>query len=57
MRLFHLRLDLWTDHFAWEGARLVGLSPIGRVTVQVLAINAEDFLQLRAGFLKGIFPV
>ena len=49
VRLFDPRLDLWSDHFVWEGARLVGISPIGRVTVQVLAINAEDFLQFRAG--------
>lgn len=56
MRLFHPRTDVWSEHFAWQGARLIGHSPIGRVTVQVLAINAEDFLQYRVGLLdEGVF--
>jgi hypothetical protein len=52
VRLFHPRTDLWSEHFAWEGAYLAGRSPIGRVTVQVLAINAEDFRQFRVGLWK-----
>ena len=49
VRLFHPRTDVWSEHFAWEGVDLTGRSPIGRVTVQVLAINAESFRQFRAG--------
>jgi len=49
VRLFHPRTDVWPEHFRWDGAYLLGLSPIGRVTVQVLAMNAEDFVQFRAG--------
>jgi len=57
IRLFHPRTDVWSDHFSWEQMLLTGLSPMGRVTIQVLAINAEDFLQFRARLWdKGLFP-
>jgi hypothetical protein len=38
-RLFHPRQEVWTDHFRYEEAILVGLTPIGRTTIAVLAIN------------------
>ena len=38
-RLFNPRVDKWDEHFRWEGAVLVGKSPIGQATVAVLAIN------------------
>jgi len=40
-RLFHARRDHWSDHFHWDGPRLVGLTPIGRATIEVLRINLE----------------
>jgi hypothetical protein len=52
VRLFHPRLDLWADHFRFEHARLVGLTPIGRATIQVLAMNAEDLLLFRVEILQ-----
>jgi hypothetical protein len=52
VRLFHPWLDLWTEHFAFEGAVIVGLTPIGRATVQVLAMNAEDLLIFRVELLQ-----
>ncbi len=27
------------DHFAWDGGKLEGLTPIGRITIRVLRIN------------------
>jgi len=39
-RLFHPRLHSWSFHFRWEGARLLGRTPIGRTTIRVLKINA-----------------
>jgi hypothetical protein len=45
--LFHPRRHLWSDHFEWEGARIVGKTPLGRTTVQVLQLNSEEQLQLR----------
>jgi hypothetical protein len=47
VRLFHPRADIWTDHFAFEGPRILGKTPIGRATVQVLAMNADDLLLFR----------
>lgn len=47
MRLFHPRTDRWSDHFALSGYRIMGKTPIGRATVQVLAMNAEGPVLLR----------
>ena len=55
--LFHPRRDRWADHFRWRGPRLIGLTPIGRVTVQVLQINHPDDIRLRRTLIaEGIFP-
>jgi hypothetical protein len=50
--LFHPRRDPWSEHFAFEGVRIVGISPIGRATVQVLGINDARRLELRKEILK-----
>ena len=52
IRLYHPRADQWHDHFAFDGPWIIGLTEIGRVTVQVLAMNAEDMLALRAESLR-----
>lgn len=39
VRLFHPRRDKWSEHFRWEHARLVGITPVGRATLDVLSIN------------------
>jgi len=38
-RLYNPRLDQWNEHFAWDGAFLIGLTPLGRVTIDLLCIN------------------
>lgn len=48
VRLFDPRRDIWTDHFEWHGPDLIGRTSIGRVTIQVLAINEPDFRAARA---------
>ena len=45
--LFHPRRDRWEDHFTWQGSRLRGLTPIGRVTIEVLGINQLDAVKVR----------
>jgi hypothetical protein len=56
-RLFNPRVDLWTDHFRWNGAELVGLSPIGRATILCLNINDPLRLDLRRSLMEeGLFP-
>jgi hypothetical protein len=53
VRLFHPRSDSWIEHFEFFGARLVGKTPVGRVTVQVLAMNAEQPLRFRIALLEA----
>src|SRR5437763_2594049 len=38
VRLFNPRADRWDEHFRYEGALLIGLTPIGRATASVLAV-------------------
>jgi hypothetical protein len=57
VRLFHPRLDVWREHFEWTGAILAGRTTIGRVTIQVLAINNPDFLAMRKALIdEHVFP-
>jgi len=51
IRLFHPRKDAWSEHFEWDGARIVGRTAIGRATVYVLSMNADDLLLIRAELL------
>ena len=46
--LFHPRQQKWDDHFTREGIRITGKTAIGRTTVQVLEMNSDDQLNLRA---------
>jgi hypothetical protein len=52
VRLFHPRIDLWTEHFEFDGPRLTGRTSIGRVTIQVLAMNAHDLVLFRVELLR-----
>jgi 5-methylcytosine-specific restriction endonuclease McrA len=55
--LFNPRRNKWTRHLRWKGAYLIGRTPIGRVTVQVLAMNAPFILALRQALIQeGLFP-
>ena len=42
VRLFNPRKDRWTDHFQWQGPRLLGKTAEGRATIDVLKINANE---------------
>lgn len=52
VRLFHPRNDLWAEHFEFDGPRVVGRSAIGRVTAQVLAMNAPNLLLFRTRLIE-----
>lgn len=55
--LFDPRHDAWQDHFAWHGANLVGRTPTGRATVQVLAMNLAHRVAHRSSLMmEGVFP-
>jgi len=45
--LFHPRSQLWHEHFERQGVMIVGRTSIGRTTIDVLRLNAEERLQLR----------
>ncbi|MFO7679810.1 MAG: HNH endonuclease [Chloroflexota bacterium] len=47
--LFNPDTQQWSDHFAWDetAARLVGKTPIGRVTIQVLRLNRDHLVHAR----------
>ena len=54
--LFHPRRDRWEDHFQWQEMKLVGKTPTGRATVEVLRINLADRAALRRSLMdEGVF--
>lgn len=58
-RLYHPRQDRWQEHFAWSSGyvTLLGLTPIGRVTIRVLRLNRPGVVELRgAMFRLGLHP-
>jgi hypothetical protein len=48
--LFNPRRDRWCNHFIWstDGLLIIGLTATGRVTVEVLAMNRERVINIRA---------
>ena len=52
--LFNPRRDRWEHHFAWQGSRLKGLTPVGRVTVEVLGINQPEAVKVRKSSGKRV---
>jgi hypothetical protein len=51
--LFHPRRDAWGEHFSVRGVEIVGLTPTGRATVRVMAMNAPTRLELRTELLAA----
>ncbi len=45
--LFNPRTDSWSAHFVFRGMRIEGTSPMGRATVNVLAMNDSRNLKVR----------
>ena len=52
IRLFHPRRHKWDAHFRWEGPVLVGRTPIGRATIEVLQINHPDAIAARQALME-----
>ena len=54
-RLFNPRTDTWKEHFNWSGPKLIGRTPVGRVTINVLSMNRMETVLLRRSLLaEGI---
>jgi hypothetical protein len=45
--LFNPRTQTWGEHFVWDGVRIVGISAVGRTTIQVLDLNSSRRLRVR----------
>ena len=45
--LFNPRMQAWNDHFKLNGFFLRGTTPTGRVTIQVLQLNAPNQIKQR----------
>lgn len=55
--LFDPRADTWTNHFRLENALIVGTTPVGRATVDLLQFNASHRLAHRRQLIfEGVFP-
>ncbi len=50
--LYDPRKLSWNDHFTMRNAHIVGLSPIGRVTVRLLRVNDIRRLDLRRDLIR-----
>ncbi len=50
VQLFNPRRDEWRKHFVWSADKLqiLGLTAIGRATVEALQFNRERILSVRA---------
>lgn len=55
--LFNPRTQVWSDHFRLEGSRIVGQTPEGRATVELLQLNAyERLLERHEWIQSGHYP-
>jgi hypothetical protein len=52
VELFHPRRHVWHEHFAVRGARIVGTTQTGRVTVRLLDMNDSRRVRLRRELLR-----
>jgi hypothetical protein len=57
VQLFHPRRDRWSEHFRASGPMIVGITPTGRATVEVLQVNSVLRIALRTTLLaEGTWP-
>jgi hypothetical protein len=48
VQLFNPRDQAWSEHFAWKGVEILGLTSVGRTTIRVMDLNSEDRLIVRS---------
>lgn len=47
VKIFNPRQDIWQQNFTWVGVNLVGLTPKGRATIELLDLNRKLILSIR----------
>ena len=49
VRLYHPRQDIWFEHFQWssDDLHIVGITAIGRATIELLKLNRINAVNLR----------
>ncbi len=52
-RLYHPRRHKWLHHFRFQGSTLIGRTPIGRTTIDVLQMNHPEIVALRGILMAG----
>lgn len=45
--LFNPRIELWVEHFRWDGETVLPLTATGRATISALALNRPLILAIR----------
>lgn len=50
--LFNPRKQMWEEHFAWDGPKIIGLTPTGSITIHVLKMNDVSAVALRAAIMR-----
>ncbi len=59
IQLFNPRKDIWQEHFAWndDATPIVGITVIGRITVNELKLNREKLIEYRLSLIPfGTHP-
>ena len=51
--LFNRRSDRWTEHFALDRNRIVGLTPTGQATVWLLQMNSAERMEIRSELIAA----
>ncbi len=51
--LFNPRGQEWNDHFRLAGATIVGLTPTGRATIELLRLNDDERLAMRQALIEA----
>lgn len=55
--LFHPRFQAWAEHFRLDGARIIGITPEARATVELLEFNtSERLLERHELIASGRYP-
>ena len=59
VELFNPRIQVWSEHFRWssDGTRILGLTAVGRATIDALRLNNELAIEVRRNWvLAGWHP-